>query len=86
MNNNKNKKNERWKKPGLIFTRWHWESNTCCPRDLVIIGQPKIGKGAILGDFTKKQKCLCIWLEKGGYEYIEARKISTYELQETTPG
>jgi hypothetical protein len=27
----------------------------------------------------------CIWLRKGGYEYIEARKISTYELQETTP-
>ena len=24
------------------------------PRDLVIIGQPKIGKGTILGEFTKK--------------------------------
>jgi hypothetical protein len=33
-------------------------SNNLAPRDLVIIGQPKIGKGAILGDFTKKRNAL----------------------------
>ena len=54
------------------------------PRDLVIIGQPKIGKGTILGEFTKKYNALILDLEKGGYEYIPARKISTYESQNTT--
>jgi predicted GTPase len=33
-------------------------------RDLVIIGQPKIGKGAILGDFTKSRNALVFDLEK----------------------
>jgi hypothetical protein len=42
-------------------------------------------KGAILGDFTKSRNAFVFDLEKGGYEYIEARKISTYESQETTP-
>jgi hypothetical protein len=54
------------------------------PRDLVIIGQPKIGKGTILGDFTKNKNALVLDLEKGGYEYISARKVSTYIGQETT--
>lgn len=54
------------------------------PRDLVIIGQPKIGKGTILGDFTKTHNALVLDLEKGGYEYIEARKISSYDSQQTT--
>lgn len=54
------------------------------PRDLVVISIPKMGKGTILGDFTKKQKALVLDLEKGGYEFIEARKISTYTSQETT--
>ena len=54
------------------------------PRDLVIIGQPKIGKGTILGDFTTKKNALILDLEKGGYEYISARKLSTYTGQETT--
>ncbi len=54
------------------------------PRDLVIVGMPKIGKGAILGDFTKSHNALVLDLEKGGYEYIEARKISTYENQQTS--
>lgn len=48
------------------------------PRDLVIIGQPKIGKGTILGDFTTKNNALILDLENGGYEFIAARKISTY--------
>lgn len=53
------------------------------PRDLVIIGQPKIGKGSILGDFTTKYNALVLDLEKGGYEYIPARKMSTYISQST---
>jgi hypothetical protein len=54
------------------------------PRDLVVIGQPKIGKGTILGDFTKKYNALILDLEKGGYEYIPARKLSTYVSHETS--
>jgi hypothetical protein len=46
------------KKPGLILPDDIEKSNTCCPRDLVIIGQPKIGKGAILGDFKKAEMLL----------------------------
>jgi len=53
-------------------------------RDLVVISQPKMGKGSIFGDFTKKYNALVLDLEKGGYEYIDARKISTYTSQETT--
>lgn len=58
--------------------------SSSAPRDLVIIGQPKIGKGTILGDFTTKNNALVLDLEKGGYEYIAARKMSTYTGQETT--
>lgn len=53
------------------------------PRDLVIVSIPKAGKGTILGDFTIKNNALVFDLEKGGYEYIPARKISTYTSQET---
>lgn len=53
------------------------------PRDLVVISIPKMGKGTILGDLTKKKNALIIDLEKGGYEFIAARKLSTYETQET---
>ena len=49
------------------------------PRDLVILGIPKIGKGTILGDFTTTYNALVLDLECGGYEYIPARKISTYD-------
>lgn len=54
------------------------------PRDLVIVGIPKIGKGSILGDFTTKYNALVWGLEKGGYEYIKARKLENYTTQETT--
>jgi hypothetical protein len=59
-------------------------ANNTAPRDLVIIGQPKIGKGSILGNFTTKYNALVLDLEKGGYEYIPARKLSTYTSQETS--
>lgn len=52
------------------------------PRDLVIISIPKMGKGTILGDFTVKNNALVLDLEKGGYEFIPARKLSTYPSQE----
>lgn len=54
------------------------------PRDLCIISIPKMGKGTILGDFTNKFNALVLDLEKGGYEYIPARKLSTYVSQSTT--
>ena len=58
-------------------------SNTQWSRDLVIISIPKMGKGTILGDLTKKKNGLVLDLEKGGYEFISARKMSTYNTQET---
>lgn len=54
------------------------------PRDLCIVGIPKSGKGTILGNFTEKYNAIVLDLEKGGYEYIPARKMSTYTGQETT--
>lgn len=54
------------------------------PRDLVIIGQPKIGKGTILGALTREKNGIVFDLEAGGYEFIAARKISTYTTNETT--
>ncbi len=54
------------------------------PRDLVMVSIPKMGKGSIFGDFTKKYNALVLDLEKGGYEYIDARKLSTYVSQETS--
>lgn len=54
------------------------------PRDLVIVGIPKIGKGTILGDFTKNYNALVWGLEKGGYDYISARKLEIHTSQETT--
>ncbi len=53
-------------------------------RDLVVISIPKMGKGTILGALTKEKNGLVLDLEKGGYEFIEARKLSTYTSQETT--
>ena len=72
-------KEEDLKLPDEITT-----ANNTAPRDLVIIGQPKIGKGSILGNFTTKYNALVLDLEKGGYEYIPARKLSTYTGQETS--
>lgn len=54
------------------------------PRDLLICSQPKMGKSTILGDFTKKHNALILDFEKGGYEYISARKLSTHSSQESS--
>jgi len=54
------------------------------PRDLVILSIPKMGKGTILGSLTTKENAIVLDLEKGGYEYIPARKISTYTNDQTT--
>lgn len=53
------------------------------PRDLVIVSQPKMGKGSILGDFSTKYNALVLDLEKGGYEYIPAKKLSVYTEEST---
>jgi hypothetical protein len=47
-------------------------------RDLVCLSIPKMGKTSILGDFTKQFNALVIDLERGGYEYVDARKVSIY--------
>jgi hypothetical protein len=48
-------------------------------RDFVIISVPKMGKGTILGALTQdNDDALVFDLERGGYEYIPARKISIY--------
>jgi hypothetical protein len=54
------------------------------PRDLVLTSIPKMGKGTILGAFTRERNALVFDLEKGGYEFIPARKVSIYETNETT--
>lgn len=53
-------------------------------RDLLIVSIPKMGKSMILGDLTTKRNGLVLDLEKGGYEYISARKLTTYLTQDTT--
>lgn len=62
------------------------ESTQQNSRDLVIVSIPKMGKGTILGDFTRKYNALAWDLEKGGYEYISARKKSIYTDDTTTLG
>lgn len=54
------------------------------PKDLVILSIPKMGKGTILGALTTKENAIVLDLEKGGYEYIPARKLSTYTNDQTT--
>jgi hypothetical protein len=54
------------------------------PRDLVILSIPKAGKGTIFGKFTEQYNGVVLDLEKGGYDYIAARKVSTYPEQNTT--
>jgi hypothetical protein len=54
------------------------------PRDLVVLSIPKMGKGTILGSLTTKENAIVLDLEKGGYEYIPARKLSTYTNDQTT--
>ena len=54
------------------------------PRDLVVVGIPKIGKGSIFGKFTEQFNAVILDLEKSGYDYIPARKLSTYSSQDDT--
>ena len=48
------------------------------PRDLVILSIPKMGKSKILGQLTEQKNAIVLDLEKGGYEYIAARKLYIY--------
>lgn len=54
------------------------------PRDLVVVSIPKMGKGSIFGPFTREFNALVWGLEKGGYEYIPARKLEIHPSQKTT--
>jgi hypothetical protein len=54
------------------------------PRDLVILSIPKMGKGTIMGALTRQANAIVLDLEKGGYDYIPARKLSTYTNDQTT--
>lgn len=54
------------------------------PRDLVIVSIPKMGKGTILGALTTQKNAVVLDLEKGGYDYIPARKLSTYTSDQTS--
>jgi hypothetical protein len=60
------------------------EVTISAPRDLVIVSIPKMGKSVILGHFTTKYNAIVLDLEKGGFEYIPARKLTTYTSQETS--
>lgn len=60
------------------------KSSGTSPRDLVVISQPKMGKSAIFGDFSVKYNGLVFNLEKGGYEYIDAKRVDIYENETTT--
>jgi hypothetical protein len=54
------------------------------PRDLVIVSVPKMGKGTILGALTTKFNAIVLDLERGGYSFIPARKLSTYTSDSTS--
>lgn len=60
------------------------KSSGSSPRDLVIISQPKMGKSAIFGDFSVKYNGLVLNLEKGGYEYIDARRMDIHPKETTS--
>jgi hypothetical protein len=53
-------------------------------RDLVIIAMPKMGKSTIFGKFTEENNALILSLEKGGYEFINARKMEIYPEQDVS--
>jgi hypothetical protein len=54
------------------------------PKDFIVISIPKMGKSGIFGDFTAKYPAIIFGLEKGGYEYIPARKLEIHSSDETT--
>lgn len=51
-------------------------------RDLVILSVPKAGKSTLFGKFTEQYNGLVLSLEKGGYEFITARKMEIYPTQD----
>lgn len=73
------KQKEEFKLPDEIT-----KATGMAPKDLVVLSIPKMGKGTIFGDFTTKYNAIILDLERGGYDYINARKLSTYTTSETT--
>lgn len=49
------------------------------PRNLIIFSKPKIGKSTALANLPN---CLCVDLENGGYDYIDALKVKISNLAE----
>lgn len=49
------------------------------PKNLIIFSKPKIGKSTALANLPN---CLCVDLENGGYDYIDALKVKISNLAE----
>lgn len=54
------------------------------PSDLVIAGIPKVGKSTIVSQLTLKGNGIVFDLERGGYEYISARRVGIYNNNSDT--
>ena len=49
------------------------------PKNLIIFSKPKIGKSTALANLPN---CLCVDLEEGGYDYIDALKVKIGSVKE----
>lgn len=49
------------------------------PKNLIIFSKPKIGKSTALANLPN---CLCVDLEGGGYDYIDAMKVKISSVKE----
>lgn len=49
------------------------------PKRLIIFSKPKVGKSTALANLPN---CLCIDLENGGYDYIDALKVKISSVKE----
>lgn len=49
------------------------------PRNLIIFSKPKLGKSSALAALPN---CLCIDLENGGYDFIDAMKIKATSVSD----
>lgn len=66
----------------IVLPKEKIPAETQDPRRLILFSKPKVGKSTALANLPN---CLCIDLEGGGYDYIDAVKIkvtSVKELQE----
>lgn len=54
-------------------------ASTQDPKRLIIFSKPKAGKSTALANLPE---CLCIDLENGGYDYIDAVKVKVNNVKE----